>query len=162
MGVEDRIKKMLEYARQWIGTPYVHQGRQLGVGCDCAGVLVNMADRYGYNPQDMHGYSPIPREDQLKNLIAKQMKTIAIDEIEPGDIVLMSLIKNGMAHHIGLVSDYQGGLGVIHCNQMIGSVVEHALNDKWRGRIKHAFRFNDIYLAKNIDKTFESIKGAAD
>lgn len=30
---------IIPLARAWIGTPYLHQGRLRGVGCDCAGLL---------------------------------------------------------------------------------------------------------------------------
>lgn len=159
MEIKKRIEDMIAYARTWIGTPYVHQGRQRGVGCDCAGVLVGMADKFGHQPEDMAGYSPIPRQDQLQALIGKQMESIEVADIAPGDIVLMTLIKSGKPHHIGFITDYGGALGVIHCNQLIGKVVEHVLDDKWRSRIKLAFRFKDIFVAKNIDKTFDLMTG---
>ncbi len=30
-------------ARTWLGTPYHHQGRLKGVGVDCAGLLIGVA-----------------------------------------------------------------------------------------------------------------------
>jgi hypothetical protein len=31
-------------ARTWIGTPFHHQGRLKGVGCDCLGLIVGVAE----------------------------------------------------------------------------------------------------------------------
>ena len=158
--INKRVNEIIKYARRWIGTPYVHQGRQLGLGCDCAGFLIGIGNQFGYEPQDMQGYSPIPRMGELKALIGRQLKQIKVEQIEPGDIVLMDFFKGGNPHHIGLITDYQGGLGIIHCYQNVGKVVEHALNDKWREKIKIAFRFPDIFIAKNIDRAFDEMNGA--
>ena len=32
-------ERVVELARSWIGTPYVHQASVRGVGCDCLGLL---------------------------------------------------------------------------------------------------------------------------
>jgi len=144
MKQKNKIEDIIKYARTWIGTPYVHQGRQRKVGCDCAGFLVGIGHKFGYNPVDMHGYSPIPGTGKLKKLVASQMKEIPIDEIKPGDIVLIDFCKRGDPHHIGFITNYKGGLGLIHSYQMVGKVVEHDLNNKWKDRIKLAFRFLDI------------------
>jgi NlpC/P60 family putative phage cell wall peptidase len=162
MKIEKRVNSIIQYARQWIDTPYVHQGRLLGTGCDCAGFLVGIGEKFDYEPEDLQNYSPIPQQKQLEELIDKQLVRIGLDQIAPADIVLMNFYKSTNPHHIGLITDYYGGgLGMIHCYQNIGKVVEHVLSDKWKQRIQIAYRFPDIYemkkMKENINKTFDSM-----
>ncbi|HEX4298393.1 MAG TPA: peptidase P60, partial [Devosia sp.] len=44
-------------ARQWLGTPYRHQGATLGAGCDCLGLLRGVwRTLYGGEPLVLPNY----------------------------------------------------------------------------------------------------------
>ena len=135
-------QKIVEEARKWKETPYKHQGRTCGRACDCAGVLIGVAEnvlgikdiydtRYGRNPENWQIKSVL---DQHPNLITKDR-----DKMKIGDIVLMSL--DGMtSHHVGIISDYsKQSFGLVHCYSSIGRVVEHRLNKVWNDRIQSIY-----------------------
>lgn len=138
--------QIVEEARKWLGTPYKHQGKTLGRGCDCAGILRGIASdllgiednydsRYGRNPnnwvlkQELDRLTDFYREDN-------------IDNIKIGDVALMSLESGQIPHHVGIISDYSDqSFGLIHCYTSIGRVVEHRMNDVWKNRILHLYRY---------------------
>jgi len=157
---EQRINEIITYAREWIGTPYIHQGRQLGVGCDCAGFLIKLAEKFGYQPEDMKGYAPIPDMKEMMGLIDSQMVRIPDKtKCQWADIALMSFKKNGCPHHIGMITPR----GILHCNENLGKVVEHGINACWAKKIKFIYRLPDIAimteLEENINKAFDNMTG---
>lgn len=57
----------------------------------------------------------------------------------PGDLALFAI--EGNPQHVGLLTDYEGGLGVIHSYAPSRKVVEHRLDKKWQQRIVKVFRW---------------------
>src|SRR5690348_8306068 len=54
-----RAEEIVGIARQWIGTPYVHQASLKGVGCDCLGLLRGTwRELTGAEPEETPPYSP--------------------------------------------------------------------------------------------------------
>lgn len=50
--------EVIAEARGWIGTPYRHQGRRKGVGCDCLGLLIGVWRAvYGQEPESAGPYT---------------------------------------------------------------------------------------------------------
>ena len=50
---------IVEAARAWIGTPYLHQGSLQHVGCDCLGLLRGVwRDCVGPEPEIAPPYTP--------------------------------------------------------------------------------------------------------
>lgn len=43
---------IIAVSRTWIGTPFVHQGRVKGLGCDCVGIPLCVAEELGANDKD--------------------------------------------------------------------------------------------------------------
>lgn len=139
-------QQIVKEARKWIGTPYKHQGKTLGRACDCAGILIGVArnlfdiednfdSRYGHNPNN---WTLKQELDNASMLIHKS----STDNIEIGDITLMSLNQLQIPHHVGIISDYSDqSFGLIHCYSSIGRVVEHRMNDVWKNRILHLYRY---------------------
>lgn len=54
----------------------------------------------------------------------------------------MVLMKFGRTeNHVGILGDYpHGGLSLIHSYAVNKKVIEHRLDDEWRGRITEVFR----------------------
>lgn len=124
-----------------MGIRYRHQGRTRK-GVDCAGIIINIAKKFGLPHEDIAGYSQVIQEGILerhlkglaKEIPLKNLQPAEIDEIlQPTDIVLMRFFPHKHAHHIGIVTDK----GVIHCNDRIGRVVECRLDTR---RVMFAFR----------------------
>jgi NlpC/P60 family putative phage cell wall peptidase len=130
---------LVAIARQWLGTPFRHQGRQPGRGLDCVGLVVCAARRCGLGDYDVTNYPRLPQGDAL----AEHMCAAGLTEVErptalPGDVLLMRFTRQ--AQHVALVTDG----GILHAHQQVGRVVEHRLDESWRRRIVAAYRFAEF------------------
>lgn len=137
-------------ARSWIGTKYLHQAEMKGVGADCGGLIRGVSVALGLIPEnykemmpaEIHGYARRPDGSLGRELCDLYWTPIAVDSIQPGDLVLFSYGKVGVPHHIGIIADYPGGeLAVIHALGPLGpkKVVEHRLDSVWRSRAIAAY-----------------------
>ena len=132
-------------ARSWIGTPFHHQARVKGKGCDCFGLIIGVArelnlrgknstlvadhDEVTY-PKMLNGQYVIDRLSQI-------FDEITVESAEPGDVVLFKI--HGNPQHLAILSDYNFGsnetkstraLGIIHCTMDTRGVVEQRLDDQ--------------------------------
>lgn len=138
--------RIITQARTWLGTPYHHQARLKGVGCDCLGLVVGVADELGLKHAsgatlssfDQTDYSRQPDGARLTAMLQSVLYEIPKEDAAPGDLVLFSI--EGNPQHVGLLTDYEG-LGVIHCYAPSRKVVEHRLDKKWQQRIVKVFRW---------------------
>ena len=138
---------IIAQARSWIGTPYHHQARLKGVGCDCLGLVVGIADELGLKHVDGRAlssfdetdYSRQPDSERLTRMLQSVLHEIPIREAAPGDLALFTIERN--PQHVGLLTEYEGGLGVIHSYAPSRKVVEHRLDKKWQQRIIKVFRW---------------------
>lgn len=134
---------IITQARTWLGTPFHHQGRLKGIGCDCLGMIIGIADELQLTHDDVllssldhTSYSHTPNTAAL--LTAMEAYLQEVTDIQPGDIALMQIQNN--PQHLGIITDYPGGkLGIIHALSGQG-VVEHILSDNWKRRIYRLYR----------------------
>lgn len=79
-------------ARAWLGTPYHHQGRVLGAGVDCAGLLCEVYREVGLMPEIDAGNYPcdwhLHRGEELILAWADRFAVPVQGEPLPGDAVL--------------------------------------------------------------------------
>lgn len=138
-------EQVVEEARKWKGTPFKHQGRKPGIGCDCVGLLIGIAgsvlgvrDTFDYQyGRDPNNWAIKKELDSSPVLFCKEDK----HDIAVGDIAIFHLGKHQIPHHVGIISDYSDiSFGIIHCYQNIGRVVEHRMNDVWKKRIMYLYR----------------------
>jgi NlpC/P60 family putative phage cell wall peptidase len=137
MATRDQIVKE---ARQYLGTPFKHQGRIKGVGCDCAGIIVNIAKMLGIDFWEYSGYGRTPDGKSLENCIS-QLLQIDPADLKPGDVMLFKIRR--MPQHLAIATDG----GMIHSfyrRSDGGRVVEHNLDDRWKKRIVKCFRFPGV------------------
>lgn len=127
--------KIVKKAREYIGTPFQHQGRLKGVGVDCVGLVVCVAKELKLSDYDFLEYSRIPTGNMLEALLVTHLDKIPKSEARSGDIYLLRIDKE--PQHLAIVSDK----GIIHAYSGSGGVVEHSVNEKWHKRIIAAFRF---------------------
>jgi len=143
--------RIVACARGWIGTRFHHQGRVKKTathkgGVDCLGVLVGVASELnlvGFDgllltAADEINYSHYPDSVHLRTRLLALLSPMAIDAIEPGDIVLLEV--NNSPQHLAIVSDIGGKLGFIHAYAPAKAVVEHQIDSWWHERIEAAFR----------------------
>jgi NlpC/P60 family putative phage cell wall peptidase len=128
-------------ARTWIGTPFVHQGRIKGLGCDCVGIPLCVAQELGADDKDgqpMTGkmyasYSPQPEGNYVHRMCQKHLVQKPVRQMKPGDVISMNVISAPC--HVGILGD-ANGLTIIHAySGASNKVVEQPMDVKWRRRI---------------------------
>lgn len=132
-------------ARQWIGTPYVHQSSTLGAGADCLGLLRGVwRTLNGAEPETVPAYSMDWAEPQgeevlwaaaLRHLVPKPK-----EEEAPGDVVLFRMRAGAVAKHLGIAGEVGTHRTFIHAYSNHG-VVESPLSAPWQRRIAARFAF---------------------
>jgi cell wall-associated NlpC family hydrolase len=138
---------LIAAARAAIGTPFVHQGRIVNVGLDCAGLLAHMCQSCGIPAIDQTGYPRTPSGGKLEaaleaNVEAGVLRRVPVGEARGGDALVLRLGRE--PGHLGLMSDHNGRPTIIHAWQIVGKVVEHGLTDEWRKRVVRAYAFNGV------------------
>lgn len=136
---------IVQTARHWIGTAYVHQSATRGAGCDCLGLVRGIwREVIGPEPQEIPAYSmdwSEPQGDELLWQAALQHLTAKpLTETAPGDVLLFRMRSGAVAKHLGiLVSE---GLTPSFMHAFSGhGVIESPLSAPWRRRIVARFEF---------------------
>lgn len=131
--------EILAVARQCLGTPFRHQGRQPGKGMDCVGVIAHTAQATGISQYDVTNYSRLPQGQAiLEHLLKAGMTQIPPALAQAGDVLVMRFERE--PQHLALVTDK----GILHAYMQAGKVVEHRLDAVWRSRIVAAFQFPGV------------------
>jgi len=138
---------IVTHARAWVGTPFHHQARLKGKGCDCLGLVVGVVDELELKDKngvklasyDEVTYSREPDGEYLTRKLTGLLLEIPITEARAGDLGLFKVREN--PQHLAILSDYEGGLGMIHSFAPSRRVVEHRLDDEWKLRLLKVFRW---------------------
>ncbi len=127
METEDELRlAIVDEARSWLRTPYIHLGALKGVGVDCAMLLVVIYKRFGFVPEH---YDPRPYEpewylhrDEALYMAGMEQWAHRIDEkkARPGDIAMYNFGRHA-AHGAIIVDDFY----IIHANRVHGNVELH-------------------------------------
>lgn len=136
--------KIVQEARSWLGTPYRHQASTKAAGTDCLGLLRGVwREVYGAEPEAAPAYSQdwdeVAGRDVLRAACKRHLIMRALDEAEPGDVVLFCMRKGAVAKHLGVFSG-QAPLRFIHAYTGHG-VVESSLSAPWARRVAGVFAF---------------------
>ena len=128
-------------ARQWIGTPYLHQASLKGVGCDCIGLVRGLwRELIGPEPEPMRPYSPDWAEAGGDETLIALGEThfVAADPQawKAGDLLVFRFRDNAVAKHVGVATDTTH---MIHAHD--GARVAEVALGAWRRRIVRAFSF---------------------
>jgi len=81
--------KIVNYACQFVGNPYVWGGTSLTNGCDCSGFVQSVLKNYGI-------YLPRVSRDQAKSGVK-----VTSDTMKPGDLVFYAN-SSGTINHVGM------------------------------------------------------------
>ena len=98
-GVSDVRVDICQYAKQFLGNPYVWGGTSLTNGADCSGFVLCVFAKYGVS---------LPHSSRAQ---ANMGTNINASELQPGDLVFYA--KGGTVNHVAL---YIGGGQVIHAS----------------------------------------------
>jgi NlpC/P60 family putative phage cell wall peptidase len=122
-------------ARKWLGTPYQHQGRLLGVGVDCIGVCIKVAHELGLSEFDTADYAASPDGVSLQAMADAHMDRIPFDDATVGDWLLLKWKAH--PQHFALLTD----IGVLHAYAGAERVIETVLTPSWIRKIVCAYRY---------------------
>ena len=132
-------------AKSWIGTRFHHQGRLKKTdnhkgGVDCLGLLIGVAQELNlpFYEYDETNYSHYPDTQKLRENLAKYLQEPHKNNIEIGDILLLSI--DGNPQHLAIVSEINGAKSIIHAYAPAHAVVEHILDNWWQERVVAVFR----------------------
>lgn len=98
-GVSNIRVDLCQYAKQFIGNPYVWGGTSLTKGADCSGFILSVFKNFGIS---------LPRSSSSQ---AGEGTKISISEAQPGDLIFYA--KGGHINHVAL---YIGGGQVVHAS----------------------------------------------
>lgn len=128
-------------AREYLGTPFHHQGRVRGVGIDCVGLVVCSCWNVGIPVHDCTTYPRVPDGTLLQHFQDEPEFVPVDDAIEPGDLLLFWIRQPGVPCHVGIRTD----VGVLHTYEHVGRVVEHGLSEWWSKRIHSVWRAKQLW-----------------
>jgi hypothetical protein len=153
-GESTRIERarIVEIAREYLGTRFHHQGREKGVGIDCVGLPICVAERLEI--KDRHGvpilrtdhlsYSPEPGSRLVHDICVRRLDQKAAGAaLEDGDVLTMRVPT--LPCHAAIVAFHGLDPYIIHAYSAgPEKCVEHILNEAWSRRIIGKFRFPGV------------------
>ena len=101
------MSRVVQAARGWIGTPYVHQASRKGAGCDCLGLIRGLwRELYGAEPELPPAYTMDWSEPQgaeaLWQAAARHLAAKPLSDAAPGDVILFRMREGSVAKHLGV------------------------------------------------------------
>lgn len=138
--------KVVCLAREWLGTPYLHQSSTKGAGTDCLGLIRGIwREIIGDEPVVIPPYTmdwcePNQDETLLKGANDWLIQKDCDDDLALGNILLFRMRSNAIAKHLGIVSELAPTRKFIHAYSGHG-VVENTLSTPWLKRIVACYEF---------------------
>jgi NlpC/P60 family putative phage cell wall peptidase len=137
------VSRVVEIAREWIGTPYLHQASCRGAGADCLGLVRGVwRELMGFEPEVVPAYTPdwneVRREEALWEGAGRYL--LPREEAVPGDVLLFRMRGGSVAKHLGILTEGGETPRFVHAYSGHG-VVENSLSAPWRRRVVAAFAF---------------------
>ncbi len=137
--------RVVQVARTWIGTPYVHQASCKGAGADCLGLVRGIwRDLLGAEPCPIPAYTQDwaepGRHEVLLEAAQRLLIAAPIDALGCGDVIVFRMRAGAVAKHLGVQASVGPGATFIHAYSGHG-VVESPLSTPWARRIVARFRF---------------------
>lgn len=127
---EKMSSKLIEVARTWIDTPWMHHQRVKGIGVDCVGFLFAVAQESGYDlPPMPKNYNRTAISDDIRNYLNNNL--LPTDVLDEGTILLFQYA--GYNNHVGIATSKES---VIHASSSHKRVVEHPLDGVWLRTLK--------------------------
>lgn len=136
--------RIVEAARQCIGTPFRHQGRRCGPdgALDCAGVVRFAAVESGCIPAeyDFLHYPRFPKPTQIAAQLDRLMDHVlgGLSNALPGDVLLLA---DARWSHMAVLTEANGQPALVHTTRLDGRCMEHRLDEEWRRRVRAVYRF---------------------
>jgi hypothetical protein len=110
-GVSDVRVSLVQYAKQFVGNPYVWGGTSLTNGADCSGFTLSIYKKYGVS---------LPHHAASQAQLGTK---VDISQLQPGDLVFYA--KNGSINHVAI---YIGNGQVVHASNPKTGIKISSLN----------------------------------
>lgn len=144
-------KDIVDKAREYVNTPFRHQGRIKGLALDCVGLILCVAEDLGIldtegtsiTRGDCKEYGTQPAGGIVFAGCVKRMRKKPLADIKPGDVVAL---RNPIDPcHVAIVCERDGILYMIHATSGGKSMcVENILDSIWYGSIAGVFEFAGV------------------
>ncbi len=136
---------ILAEAREWIGTPYMHQASVKRAGCDCLGLVRGVwRALYGAEPELAPAYTPDWAErcgaETLHAAAMRHLKAAPLEAAQPGDVLLFRMHASAPMKHCAILDE---DAHIIHA-YWGRAVVRSRFAPWWRTRCAAAFSFPDV------------------
>jgi NlpC/P60 family putative phage cell wall peptidase len=137
--------RIVAAALSWVGTPYRHQGRRKGVGCDCLGLVLGVWREVYGRPAPLpgayaHDWALEAGRDALLDAAQHHCRETPLAAAMPGDLILFRWRRGVAASHAAILVDAEGGF--VHACEGHAVVVTRMV-PPWRRRLAGAFAFPD-------------------
>lgn len=138
--------RIVALARDWIGTPYVHQASVQGAGSDCLGLIRGLwRALYGSEPEAAPPYTPDWGEFGATEFLmagaARHLLAVPRERaLSAGQVLLFRMRPGAVAKHLGVLVEDGAEPRFVHAYTHHG-VIESPLTMPWRNRIAARFRF---------------------
>ncbi len=139
------MSRAADIARDWIGTPYVHQASRRGAGCDCLGLIRGVwRDLFGREPVVPPPYTRDWAESGGRETLLEAARTFLVErdaqDAVPGRVLLFRMREGGVAKHLGIVTVPGPAPRFVHAYSG-RAVCETSLSRPWHRRVVAAFDF---------------------
>ena len=138
------MSRVVDAARAWIGTPYLHGASVRGGGTDCLGLIRGVwREVLGHEPEAVPPYTPDwsePQGDEALWRAARRLMPSAGRAWRPGQVLLFRMRERGVAKHLGILSAAGAAPRFVHAYSRRG-VVESSLSEPWARRVAARFDF---------------------
>lgn len=134
---------VVEIARQWLGTPYRHQGRLMGSRVDCVGLILmvgfdmNILTMTDEEWTEFAGYSRTPNPERMGRAMEKFLVRLDVPpgELGPDGSIPWMEWRDGLPMHLGVAGTFEGRRTLIHAYEHMGRCVEHGFVAEWPDRV---------------------------
>jgi NlpC/P60 family putative phage cell wall peptidase len=136
-------ERVIAEARNWLGTPYRHQGRQRTVAVDCIGLVFGVMHAVGLGSSEFwiafnrkhRSYKRVPDGHSLHDIFSLYTPEYPKTQAKPGDVLLICMA--GMPRHTAILSE-RGS--IIHAHSEAHGCIEQPWTDTWYRDTASAFR----------------------
>lgn len=136
--------KIVEEARSWVGTPFHAGARIKGIGADCAGLVVGIAEHFGMVVPGLIAYGMSGRHFPRGDKLLERLRDICGNEsfdMKPGTIGIFTIHpRRRLPQHLAILTEST----MIHADADVGAVVEHHVSILWRERFICNFHFPPV------------------
>ena len=141
-----KADKVIESAREFLGTPWQHGARLKDVGIDCTGLIISSLNENGAGIEDINDYSIqdefVRLARELKSRCSKHDECLEdFDLIQKADILVFR--AEDMMNHVAL---YSGEGTIIHAYSVpaVNQVVEQKFDGYWKFRLVGVYRYKEL------------------